>query len=995
MVQDLESDSDNEVIVPDGSNVLKTTDGEAEVVDEEDSEMGDCDADVKVYCRIRGLMPWEDHKLGVKWQNNQVINYGQSTRATKYEFSSVLGPEIDNDETFNTSAKPLVDEVIKGFHSILIAYGQTGSGKTYTMCGKPFTKNGKDLIGMEKMKVIGMISRSLQAFLDHPQVTEVRLKAIEVYGSHPSKIKLYDLFHEKNQNPSWNEKVGYGTMNVTKQATALNVVSQKDSIELIQKAHAASHYAVTSKNPDSSRGHIVFIADVTSTNIHGDESHTASMAFVDLAGSEGESALGSDFAQRVSQATLLARRLEAGCINMGLSDLQLIFAELINKGRLKDTSGRGLRRILKHYLHNEVHLAVIFTLSPAFDHCSASEATLKFAYVACQLKTSPLQVKKKADWPSIVVRLEKEIVYLKELSNSCKEETDEAKQRLESVIEANAKFLESNDSQEFIQVLEEADLMQLFDDKFAGRMKTDEQMTQKPSFGKRDRRPHFERTMTTEERMSDFLEEVHCTIEDELEFQASDSIIIQTDDDIDTFGDAFNDDMFSHDILSHEEYDNQVAEEFIEETGIGLMAFSENPTILELSTANTILKMKLKIEQIMSGRADPTEMIHDAFDLMDKNGDGLIDRDEFKDVVDSLAIDLEDTDLNELFDKVDEDKNGVLDKQEVRTILIPELVKLMGGANPAQIQAKVQELQREAVLHRKRTVELGNIIEQIKIEKEKLRISANNSAKSAAAAIRQLQTNVKELQVNLEEAKQATVVEIDVSSDTEMILKGTEKIIQLDRSKVGDAFVGVKSADQIHMLLVVSGRICCIFAALCIIASAILGIFISPLIEAIVFFTAMLILGGGVWMVLSKSILAKLLKNFEVYQILFYWTACCWTRSDDVLHFLLFGLSLVLGSPLIAFVDAAPRELTADLVLIVGSSFFIYFSIITATMFTSSKDNHERVGAVHLSYQTIYVFCAIHLMLILGKTIGKFCRDSTRFLMWKSSLRIEQLVFFE
>jgi len=992
MVQDLESDSDNEVIVPD--EVQKKTDGVKEENDDEDSEIGDCDADVKVFCRIRGLMPWEDHKLGVKWQNNQVINYGQSTRATKYEFSNVLGPEVDNDETFNTTAKPLVDEVIKGFHSILIAYGQTGSGKTYTMCGKPFTKNGNDLIGMDKMKVVGMISRSLQAFLDHPQVTEVRLKAIEVYGSHPSKIKLYDLFHEKNQNPSWNEKVGYGTMNVTKQATALDVASQKDSIELIQKAHAASHYAFTAKNPDSSRGHIVFIADVTSTNIHGDERHTASMAFVDLAGSEGESALGNDFAQKVSQATLLARRLEAGCINMGLSDLQLIFSELINKGRLKDTSGRGLRRILKHYLHNEVHLAVIFTLSPAFDHCSASEATLKFAYVACQLKTSPMQVKKKADWPNIVVRLEKEIEYLTGLSQSCKEETDEAKQRLESVVNANAKFLEGNDSQELIKILEEANLMQLFDDKFAGRTKTDEQITMKPSFGKRDRRPHFERTMTTEERMNDFLEEVHNTIEEELEFQASDSIVIHNDDD-EAFGDAFTDEMFSHDILSHEDYDNQVAEEFIEQTGIGMPAFSENPTLLELSTANTILKMKLKIEQIMSGRADPTEMIHDAFDLMDKNGDGLIDRDEFKDVVDSLAIDLEDTDLDELFDLVDEDKNGVLDKQEVRTILIPELVKLMGGANHAQVQAKVQELQREAVLHRKRMVELGSIIEKIKIEKEKLRISANNSAKSAAAAIRQLQKNVTELQVHLEQAKQASVVEIDVNSDTEMILKGTEKIVQLDRSKVGDAFVGVKSADRIHMLFVVAGRVLCIFAALCIIASAVLGILIGPLIEAIVFFTAMLILGGGLWMVLSKSILAKLLKNWEVYQILFYWTACCWTRSDDVLHFLLFGLSLILGSPLIAFVDAAPRELTADLVLIVGTSLFIYFLIITATMFTSSDDSHKKLGSVHLSYQTIYVFCAIHLMLILMKTIGKFCRDSTRFLLWKSSLRIEQLVFFE
>ena len=69
-----------------------------------------------------------------------------------------------------------------------------GVFKTYTMCGKPFTKNGNDLIGMDKMKVVGMISRSLQAFLDHPQVTEVRLKAIEVYLFYFSLLNLLFFF---------------------------------------------------------------------------------------------------------------------------------------------------------------------------------------------------------------------------------------------------------------------------------------------------------------------------------------------------------------------------------------------------------------------------------------------------------------------------------------------------------------------------------------------------------------------------------------------------------------------------------------------------------------------------------------------------------------------------------------------------------------------------------------------------------------------------------
>lgn len=53
---------------------------------------------------------------------------------------------------------------------------------------------------------------------------------------------------------------------------------------------------------------------------------------VDCAGSEGESAFTADFISKIDKTTLMARRLEAGCINTGLSQLQIIFNELKHKG---------------------------------------------------------------------------------------------------------------------------------------------------------------------------------------------------------------------------------------------------------------------------------------------------------------------------------------------------------------------------------------------------------------------------------------------------------------------------------------------------------------------------------------------------------------------------------------------------------------------------------------------------------------------------------------
>lgn len=43
-------------------------------------------------------------------------------------------------EVFEHTAKPLADEILKGFNCTVFAYGQTGSGKTHTMLGVPGTE---------------------------------------------------------------------------------------------------------------------------------------------------------------------------------------------------------------------------------------------------------------------------------------------------------------------------------------------------------------------------------------------------------------------------------------------------------------------------------------------------------------------------------------------------------------------------------------------------------------------------------------------------------------------------------------------------------------------------------------------------------------------------------------------------------------------------------------------------------------------------------------
>lgn len=350
------------------------------------------DSATKVYARIRGIMPWEETFLGVNWTDSTI-----SVKKKSYTFSSVLGPASTNEEAFDTVCSKLLNRVLDGFNAVVIAYGQTGSGKTYSMLGKP------------KLNVVGLIPRCLECLAESPEVSNVYLSAVEAFGHHPSKINLYDLF--ANQGIGWGEKHGHSMLD-PKKCTKRMVVADS-AMDLVNEAHKASHFAPTGKNPESSRGHVAFIVSVVRRD--KGTTQTSYMILVDLAGSEGETSLDGDFAKRASPATLTARRLEAGCINTGLSQLQVIFGELGNKGSLSAVVGNGLRRILHPFINTSTYLSVIFAISPSAQNNMSTHATLKFASRACKIKTKPVKAKKKQTLKQLKVVLQEREEQIEEL----------------------------------------------------------------------------------------------------------------------------------------------------------------------------------------------------------------------------------------------------------------------------------------------------------------------------------------------------------------------------------------------------------------------------------------------------------------------------------------------------------------------------------------------------------------------------------------------------
>ena len=127
----------------------------------------------------------------------------------------------------------------------------------------------------------------------------------------------------------------------------------------------------------------------------------------------------------VSKSILMTRRLEAGCINTGLSQLQIIFNELRTRGKLRNTIGTGLRRVLYPYINTRTYLSVLFCLSPAISNCKATEATLKFAVTAGMVKVKPIASTTAVNFDSLVTELREYIKNQELLIDENNDITDE------------------------------------------------------------------------------------------------------------------------------------------------------------------------------------------------------------------------------------------------------------------------------------------------------------------------------------------------------------------------------------------------------------------------------------------------------------------------------------------------------------------------------------------------------------------------------------------
>ena len=159
----------------------------------------------------------------------------------------------------------------------------------------------------------------------------------------------------------------------------------------------------------------------------------------------------------------MARRMEAGCINTGLSQLQIIFNELRVKGELSKTVGNGLRRVLHPYINTQTFLSVLFALSPSATNQKATESTLKFAVTAGMVKVKPIQKKGVLDFDSIVKELREHIARQEKEISANNDLIEEYQNKIEraKIVSEQMQIVKKRDTQlkEMGQDLASADLL--------------------------------------------------------------------------------------------------------------------------------------------------------------------------------------------------------------------------------------------------------------------------------------------------------------------------------------------------------------------------------------------------------------------------------------------------------------------------------------------------------------------------------------------------------
>lgn len=269
-------------------------------------------------------------------------------------------------DIFDFSIRPTVDDILNGYNGTVFAYGQTGAGKSYTMMGTNIDDDeGRGVIP----RIVEQIFASIMSSPGTIEYT-VRVSYMEIYME-----RIRDLLQPQNDNLPIHEEKNRGVY--VKGLLEIYVSSVQEVYEVMRRGGNARAVAATNMNQESSRSHSIFVITVTQKNVETGSAKSGQLFLVDLAGSEKVGKTGA------SGQTLE----EAKKINKSLSALGMVINALTD-GKSSHIPYRDskLTRILQESLGGNSRTSLIINCSPSSYNDAETLGTLRFGTRAKSIK---------------------------------------------------------------------------------------------------------------------------------------------------------------------------------------------------------------------------------------------------------------------------------------------------------------------------------------------------------------------------------------------------------------------------------------------------------------------------------------------------------------------------------------------------------------------------------------------------------------------------------
>mmetsp|Transcript_34158 Transcript_34158/g.102996 ORF Transcript_34158/g.102996 Transcript_34158/m.102996 type:complete len:702 (+) Transcript_34158:250-2355(+) len=288
-----------------------------------------------------------------------------------FKFDHVFGPDVQQAEVYNRTARGIVSSCLEGYNGTIFAYGQTGTGKTFTMEGE---RSPPELLGIIPNSFAHIFGTIRDAHEDTRFL--VRCSYLEIYCE-----ECFDLLGKDTKKKlKLREHPDKGVYVDGLSPWVVQNVEQLD--EVMARGNQNRSTAKTKMNDRSSRSHAIFIMMIERSDKLPDGKNGFRMGrlnLVDLAGSEK---------QKKTEASGQAL-VEAAKINLSLTMLGNVIAALVDGSKHIPYRDSTLTRLLKDSLGGNSKTTMIANFGPASYNTDETVSTLRYADRAKRIKNTP------------------------------------------------------------------------------------------------------------------------------------------------------------------------------------------------------------------------------------------------------------------------------------------------------------------------------------------------------------------------------------------------------------------------------------------------------------------------------------------------------------------------------------------------------------------------------------------------------------------------------